>query len=238
MEWMHYYCLLASMFIGVSSIWLIRRILLSVEKGKNVKIDEMHIEESRELINVLRTHRHDYLNDLQVIMGYLQLGKSDDALDYIKKTTDSLRADSSISNLAFPEISALLFKKRNIAELKGINFKVGIGTDLKEMGVPVGDVTRILSSMIDQSVDSITQLKGNPVINVVFEEVSDGYSIKLVNSNQVSAGQQGEQPEFRQLREMISKHGGTVQTTVNDQSSAMTIQLPKTLIVQNDCHVG
>ena len=45
-------------------------------------------DESKTLIKL---QRHDFLNHIQVIQGFLQLGKPDKALNYIEKIIEDIR---------------------------------------------------------------------------------------------------------------------------------------------------
>lgn len=45
-------------------------------------------DESKTLIKL---QRHDFLNHIQVIQGFLQLGKTEKALDYIESIIDDVR---------------------------------------------------------------------------------------------------------------------------------------------------
>lgn len=44
---------------------------------------------------ILRIQRHDFLNHLQIIQGYLQLKKPEKAEDYIKRAVDEIRAQGA-----------------------------------------------------------------------------------------------------------------------------------------------
>lgn len=46
------------------------------------------MEELHNFIDMLREQRHDFMNNVQVIYGYLQIGKKDEALKYIEKIAD------------------------------------------------------------------------------------------------------------------------------------------------------
>jgi hypothetical protein len=50
-------------------------------------------------IHLIRKQRHDFMNDLQVVYGYLQIGKNDNALKYIEKLSEENRTISSIYSL-------------------------------------------------------------------------------------------------------------------------------------------
>ena len=44
---------------------------------------------------LLRLQRHDFLNHLQVIHGYLQLNKPEKATDYLMRAIDEIRAQGA-----------------------------------------------------------------------------------------------------------------------------------------------
>ena len=56
---------------------------------------------TEEIMDLLRRQKHDYLNHIQVIYSYLQIGKPDRALDYMKKI---------IPEIEKLEIAAYIFK--------------------------------------------------------------------------------------------------------------------------------
>lgn len=45
------------------------------------------------LLNYIREKRHEILNDLQVILGYAQLGKCDKVIEYIHTAIDNINKD-------------------------------------------------------------------------------------------------------------------------------------------------
>ncbi|MDI6605283.1 MAG: Spo0B domain-containing protein [Thermoanaerobacteraceae bacterium] len=48
------------------------------------------------LLKYISEKRHDYLNDLQVILGYAQLGNPDKIIDYVHKVIDALKIEKDI----------------------------------------------------------------------------------------------------------------------------------------------
>lgn len=77
-----------------------------------------------EFVDKYRKQRHDFMNDIQVIYGYLQLNKKDESIQYIEKI---VRQNKSISkmyalgdyNFAFfmEEVLGRLWKSESIVEL-------------------------------------------------------------------------------------------------------------------------
>ena len=50
-------------------------------------------------IELLRKERHEFMNNLQIIYGYLQINKNDKALEYIKKVSKNNSILSELYNL-------------------------------------------------------------------------------------------------------------------------------------------
>lgn len=61
-----------------------------------------------EQLDFYRLQRHDFLNHWQVIMGYLQLGKADRALEYMRKGLQGLEAEQKIGQIPQEMVSAIL----------------------------------------------------------------------------------------------------------------------------------
>lgn len=61
-----------------------------------------------EQLNFYRLQRHDFLNHWQVIMGYLQLGKVDRALSYMREGLNELEAEQIVGQIPHEMVSAIL----------------------------------------------------------------------------------------------------------------------------------
>src|SRR5690606_26969277 len=56
------------------------------------------------LINVINHLRHDWMNDIQVLYGYLRLNKQDKCLDYMEIIKQKAAQESLISRLGVTEL--------------------------------------------------------------------------------------------------------------------------------------
>lgn len=61
------------------------------------------------LLDANRHLRHNFMNYLQVISGYLQLGNVEKACHYVKESSDFLRSFDPVSRLRSPLVQAVLF---------------------------------------------------------------------------------------------------------------------------------
>ncbi|MEW6661327.1 MAG: Spo0B domain-containing protein [Bacillota bacterium] len=77
-------------------------------------------EESRDLISILRTERHDFLNHLQVIVGYLQLNRHQKAHEYAREAIAQVSAGSALFSLQPPGLALCCLLNRKKAEDMGV----------------------------------------------------------------------------------------------------------------------
>ncbi|HHV74039.1 MULTISPECIES: Spo0B domain-containing protein [unclassified Thermoanaerobacterium] len=74
----------------------------------------MSKREDEFLIKYINLKRHEYINDLQVLLGYAQLGKSDKIYDYIQKIIDECNNERNVFNSDMDSI--MNFIKNKIEE--------------------------------------------------------------------------------------------------------------------------
>jgi stage 0 sporulation protein B (sporulation initiation phosphotransferase) len=77
-------------------------------------------ERSKLYLRTLNHQRHDFMNDIQVIFGYLRLNKYDKILDFVENMKHKAERESMISKLGSSELSLYLhsFRARHSLELE------------------------------------------------------------------------------------------------------------------------
>ncbi|MTI66682.1 MAG: hypothetical protein FH753_08790 [Firmicutes bacterium] len=108
--------------------------------------------------NLSREQRHDYMNILQIIYGYLQIKKENKAVEHIKKVTDITQNISKVYALSIPSISLLLDKKIRKAGYEGVKFIYNINEcfdtsyrDIENEKYIVNRLNEIINNIIDFS---------------------------------------------------------------------------------------
>lgn len=81
----------------------------------------------QDFMRFLRVYKHDFLNHLQVILGYLQLKKPEQALGYVKEAIMEVEANGSIMRLKLPSVAFWLLLKE--LELKEQGISINLTTD-------------------------------------------------------------------------------------------------------------
>lgn len=74
-------------------------------------------------VEQMRLQRHDFMNYLQVVYGYIQLNKPEEAIRYIKQINTRMTLLSMVFNLECPDLSVLLQDYINFCAKYGIDVK-------------------------------------------------------------------------------------------------------------------
>ncbi|KNZ69065.1 signal transduction histidine kinase regulating citrate/malate metabolism [Thermincola ferriacetica] len=235
----------AGIVLGGWSVLMLREVIRLAAREQEAEVYKVHLEENRELIDVLRSHRHDFLNHLQVIMGCIHLNRAENALNYINEVVDSLKNESLISNMEHPEVAALLFKKMHHAEQDGIRLVVRPESDLRGLDLPASVISRILGNLVDNAFYAVKGLPAEEdrTVEITFSEDSRRFIIKVCNSKPAippelqekvfqkgftTKGRNGSGLGLYIVKELTEKHGGTVELTSNEEKGTVfAICFPK-----------
>jgi len=130
-------------------------------------------ESDRHLIRTLSHHRHDWMNELQVLYGYIRLKKYEKLQDYVDKIKETVMQESYISKLGDPQLVAYLLSfrvdKRNMA--LEIEFEQEI--ELQSLPLHTAKTARLLRETIglfDKCARSIDVEPNVLSLNVALEE--------------------------------------------------------------------
>ncbi|KKO51864.1 Spo0B domain-containing protein [Paenibacillus sp. DMB20] len=98
-----------SVAAALCSAWLVRH----GEMRKQHAI-RLYLENSLEqrAIQMLNHHRHDWMNELQILYGYIQLGKHDKSVHCVERIKERMLQDSKISKLGIPSLVFYLHSYR------------------------------------------------------------------------------------------------------------------------------
>lgn len=89
------------------------------------KVDKLQHDKDQEMMRALSHYRHDWMNDLQVLFGYISLKKYDKLAPYLEKIKSKLSEESHISNIGNVSLSLLLLSYRQYSQ----NFELIVTLD-------------------------------------------------------------------------------------------------------------
>jgi stage 0 sporulation protein B (sporulation initiation phosphotransferase) len=79
--------------------------------------------------------RHDWMNDIQVLFGYIQLKKYDNLAPYMEKIRVSMHRESLLSKLGIPSLVSYIFTFR--VQAKAIQLEIGFEQEISLGELPV-----------------------------------------------------------------------------------------------------
>ena len=100
----------------------------------------------------LREQRHDYLNQIQIVYGLLELDEYESAREYLRPVFKDIMKVNRALRTAHPAVNALLQAKMDEAEQQQIDFYVEISTQLKNLPMEPWEFCKILANLIDNAI--------------------------------------------------------------------------------------
>ena len=113
------------------------------------------IDNLSKLNDKLRMDRHDYLNQLQVVYGLMELEEYDEMNAYLRKVYKELMKTGKAVKTSKPAVNALLAAKSAEAEAKEIEFLIEVKSDLKNLNIEDWELCKVLSNLTDNAVKAL-----------------------------------------------------------------------------------
>lgn len=143
--------LLAEVVMALASMYLIKEILRLSKVENDAEITSLSLKKNKELINVMRTQRHDFLNHIQVIYGLARLNKTDKLSSYIGEIRSVMETEEMLGSIIQTEFAAFLLHKKSSASDQGINLDLDILSDLAYVRIPANELVSIIGNLIDNA---------------------------------------------------------------------------------------
>ncbi|RUS47663.1 Spo0B domain-containing protein [Cohnella sp. AR92] len=100
-------------------------VIIAMAQRETNRRNEFAVESMRmTTINTVRHHRHDLMNEVQILYGYLKLGKPDKAIDVVERLKKQMEQDSRLSRLAAPKLIAYLLSFRTMCSTMKLEVEV------------------------------------------------------------------------------------------------------------------
>lgn len=159
------------------------------------------------LVDGLRTFKHDYNNTLQTMYGYIQLGNMTGLKKFFEEILDESRAITALDKLnpelfKNPSLFGIITAKYEYAKQNSVNIDFEIYGELENADMQIYDLTRILGIFLDNAVEASSGSEKKKVNFMVSErkdtviiEISNTYSevsLKIEDMNKKGVSSKGE----------------------------------------------
>lgn len=100
-------------------------------------------------IRTLSHHRHDWMNELQILYGYLRLNKLDKAVAVVDRIRVRMDHDSKISQIGIPELATFLLSFRTMCDTMRLDVEIQDGLHLDRLPYPPEKLSRAIIGLIN-----------------------------------------------------------------------------------------
>lgn len=168
--------IVANILLVVLSIYDTYKCVQLERKKEALRISELHNKTLTDLLDGIRTFKHDHANTIHAISGYLAFNDIDGlkkyfaALDHDTKKSAQLESISP-TKISEPSIYTLIATKYDVASKKDIFFRVETMYDYKKLAMPIYDFTKILGVLIDNAIEAAEECEIKE-INISFRRIT------------------------------------------------------------------
>lgn len=170
---------------------LVKSITKDLEfKNKQLQFENLqeYITNLETLYTEMRAFRHDYVNILSSLLGYIEVKDIDGLKKYFNNNilpiSNGIESNNFklglLKNLKLPEIKGIVSSKVIRAQELGIDVLIDIAEPIEKIDMNVIDLCRVIGILIDNSVEASLYC-ANPAIKIAF--INKGKSVIIVVIN-------------------------------------------------------
>ena len=203
------------------------------------------LNDVRSLAEALRAQEHEFSHRLHVVAGLLELGRPEDAIRFISKSSNVHQelVASLVEKVGEPTLAALLLGKATVASERGIELRVTEDSRLPEGFADTRDLVTVVGNLVDNALDSVAAGGGGSIAvtlrdedggvvvlvrdsgpgvdpSLVDEIFRDGFTTKVANG----AGRRG--LGLALVSQTVRRRAGGYVTVENDSGALFTAFLP------------
>jgi len=122
------------------------------------RLMETELTKTKDMVDSLRTQKHEFANILQVISGLAQLKKFDHLMRYINTVKMNLNFKSACYKLnGSPELNVIVNSKFNTAKEKGIETCLQIDANFSKLNISTFKLITIISNLLDNAIRALDE---------------------------------------------------------------------------------
>ncbi|WP_052339443.1 Spo0B domain-containing protein [Gorillibacterium massiliense] len=146
--------------------------------------------EKARMIRMLSVYRHDWMNDIQVLLGYAKLQKYDKLLDFMDKINAKAYQESCVAKLGDPDLIAFYYRFRMEEHSFNLEFEFDQEIHLSKLPLHGNRVTRLIRETVTSfNVCSISSSGGEAnQLSLAFEEEQDALLLDFVYEGEYHPG--------------------------------------------------
>lgn len=184
----HMPVVLFSVSIAGAVLLILRQLAFDAVQRIEAVIDKQYQTELLNLMQIIRSQRHDFNFHIQAISGMIEQEKYAECTDYVRTMVKTTNAMNDMLPLHDPAVSAMINSFRELAAQKGIELRVAISDDLAHIPCTVYEINTVIGNLIQNAVDEVEQnTQHSPQVNVLILKRGGNHIIKVTNPCSLAA---------------------------------------------------
>ncbi|MBW7460237.1 Spo0B domain-containing protein [Paenibacillus sepulcri] len=108
----------------------------------------IHVQQTLS-ITTLNHHRHDWMNDLQVLYGYIRMQKAEKAVQCVEQIRERMMTESKIAKLGVPSLVTFLQSFRTLTNAVELDIDIEGDLNFMELGIDGHRAAQTMQDIID-----------------------------------------------------------------------------------------
>ncbi|WP_238456869.1 sensor histidine kinase [Desulforamulus aeronauticus] len=227
-------------FITVLSMGAIKKISTLIGKESEAKSATETISQLDKLIQAIRKTRHDHNHHLQTIYGLLEINEYEMAREYMHKLHLHLSTPAQLVKTDHLGVTALLYAKAGLAEIKGLDFEVQVDDSLKDIPLSTIELNSVLGNLIDNAIEAAADKGEGEKVRLEISTEPGEYQFVIANSghpipqeimNQIFETTFSTKGKNRGLglpiiKEITEKYSGTIEINTSPNETVFILHIP------------
>lgn len=190
------------------------------------------------LVDGLRTFKHDYNNTLQTMYGYIQLNNMTALREFFEQILDESRAITALDKLnpdlfKNPSLFGLITAKYEYARQNNVNINFEMYGKLENANMQIYDLTRTLGIFLDNAIEAsagsdkkkvnfmVCERRGKVVIEITNSYSETGLTIENINDKGMSSKGENRGLGLYKVKEILKKYSNVKHETIASKGMFM-----------------
>jgi stage 0 sporulation protein B (sporulation initiation phosphotransferase) len=196
-------------------------IILSIRNERK----ELEAANQRQMIELISHYRHDWMNDIQLLFGYVTLKKYDKLDDCMDKIRSKALQESSTAKLGIPSLVAFFISFRLYYNALALELEMEEEINLASLPIDKEKVSRLVQMTVKLfHSHAVPSIEESNVLSVQFD--LDGEALLFDLIYQGGYEEQALKHEVQMMMSSFTAQFATIEEEYTANKAVMTIRLP------------
>ncbi|TCP52580.1 sensor kinase SpoOB-type protein [Tumebacillus sp. BK434] len=144
------YVVFIILFIG---IFMLVSFAKMIEKQSVSSVENVYVENMKNLMDIIRSHRHDHVNQIYVVSNLLQEQKFEEAIEYLREYSVEVRLAQNLVNIGHLPLACLLLAKAELANQSRIQLEFDVQTTIPQMQMRSYELIQVIGNLVDNAIE-------------------------------------------------------------------------------------